>query len=71
MDSGIVTIGDRVLIGPNVTIITELHEKSIVSRRGGNVFARPVTIEDDCWIGVGTTILPGVTIGKSKMNTRD
>ena len=24
----------------------------------------PVTIEDDCDIGVGTIILPGVTIGK-------
>lgn len=67
MDSGLVTIGDRVLVGPNVTIVTELHEKEIMSRRSGKVFAKPVTIEDDCWIGVGTTILPGVTIGRGSV----
>lgn len=27
-------------------------------------FAFPVAIEDDCWIGAGCTILPGVIIGK-------
>jgi acetyltransferase-like isoleucine patch superfamily enzyme len=26
-------------------------------------FARPIVIGDDCWIGAGTTVLPGVTIG--------
>ncbi|EED24237.1 conserved hypothetical protein [Talaromyces stipitatus ATCC 10500] len=67
MDSGLVSIGNRVLIGPNVTIVTELHEKEIMSRRSGKVFAKSVTIEDDCWIGVGTTILPGVTIGKGSV----
>jgi acetyltransferase-like isoleucine patch superfamily enzyme len=67
MDSGLVTIGNKVLIGPNVTIVTELHEKEIMSRRSGKVFAKPVTIEDDCWIGVGTTILPGVTIGRGSV----
>lgn len=61
------SFGNRVLIGPNVTIVTELHEKEITSRRNGNVFTKPVTIEDDCWIGVGTTILPGVTIGKGSV----
>jgi acetyltransferase-like isoleucine patch superfamily enzyme len=65
MDSGEVTIGDRVLIGPNVTIVTELHDKDISSR--GDVHAHPVTIEEDCWIGVGTTILPGITIGKGSV----
>lgn len=67
MDSGLVTIGNRVLIGPNVTIVTELHEKGIMSRRSGKVFAKPITIEDDCWVGVGTTILPGVTIGRGSV----
>lgn len=58
------TIGNRVLIGPNVTIITERHDKEVQSRRDGVVYAQPVEIGDDCWIGVGTTILPGVTIGR-------
>lgn len=65
MDSGEVIIGDRVLIGPNVTIVTELHDKDMGSRR--DVHAHPVIIEEDSWIGVGTTILPGVTIGKGSV----
>lgn len=65
MDSGKVIIGDRVLIGPNVTIVTELHDKDLTSRN--EVHAHPVTIEEDCWIGVGTTLLPGVTIGKGSV----
>ncbi|KAN0069705.1 Trimeric LpxA-like protein [Elaphomyces granulatus] len=63
-DSGPVTIGDRVLIAPNVTIVTERHDKEIQSRRNGIVYTMPVSIGDDCWIGVGATILPGVSIGK-------
>lgn len=62
-DSAPVTIGDGVLIGPNVTIITERHDIEIQSRRDGIVYAQPVTIGDDCWIATGATILPGVTIG--------
>jgi acetyltransferase-like isoleucine patch superfamily enzyme len=62
-DSAFVTIGNRVLIAPNVTILTERHDKDVQSRRDGVVYARPVTIGDDCWIGAGATILPGVTIG--------
>ncbi|KAL2005831.1 hypothetical protein VTN00DRAFT_10324 [Thermoascus crustaceus] len=63
-DSGLVTIGHRVLIAPNVTILTERHDKDVQSRRDGIVYTRPVSIGDDCWIGAGATILPGVTIGK-------
>jgi acetyltransferase-like isoleucine patch superfamily enzyme len=56
-------VGNRVLFAPNVTVLTETHDKAIQSRRDGIVYTRPVTIGDDCWIGAGTTILPGVTIG--------
>lgn len=64
VDSAQVTIGNRVMIGPDVKIITDTHDKDIESRRNGIVFARPISIGDDCWIGVGATILPGVSIGK-------
>lgn len=65
MDSGLVIIGNNVLIGPNVTIVTELHNKDLETRR--NVYSSPVVIEDDCWIAVNTLILPGVTIGKGSV----
>lgn len=56
-------MGDHVLFGPNVTILTETHDKEIQSRRDGKVYTRPVNIGNDCWIGAGVTILPGVSIG--------
>jgi maltose O-acetyltransferase len=31
--------------------------------RRSTEFGKPVTIGDDCWIGGGTIICPGVTIG--------
>lgn len=67
MDSALVVIGNNVLIGPNVTIVTELHHKDIESRQNGIVYASPVVIEDNCWIAVNTVILPGVTIGKGSV----
>ncbi|KAF5666652.1 acetyltransferase [Fusarium heterosporum] len=63
LDSAIVSIGDRVMIGPNVMISTATHETEVGSRRANIEYAYPITIGDDCWIGGGVTILPGVTIG--------
>lgn len=58
-------IEDNVLIGPGVHIITSNHNygehgKSI--REQGHTH-KPVRIENNAWIGAGTIILPGVTIG--------
>ena len=64
LDSAIVTIGDRVMIGPNVLISTATHEVEVASRRNNIEYALTVTIGDDCWIGGGVVILAGVTIGK-------
>jgi maltose O-acetyltransferase len=33
------------------------------TRRKGLEYARPVTIGDDCWIGGGAVLSPGVVIG--------
>ena len=59
-----VTIGDRVLFGPSVSIHTATHETDVQSRRDFVEYAKPVVIGNDCWIGGNVTILPGVTIGK-------
>ncbi|KAF4993448.1 hypothetical protein FGRMN_6454 [Fusarium graminum] len=63
LDSAIVSIGDRVMIGPNVIISTATHETEVGSRRANIEYACPITIGDDCWIGGGVIVLPGVTIG--------
>jgi acetyltransferase-like isoleucine patch superfamily enzyme len=64
LDCGIITIGDRVMIGPNVSLLSATHETSIQSRRDNVEYAKPITIGDDCWIGGNVTVMPGVTIGK-------
>ncbi|EJT71777.1 maltose O-acetyltransferase [Gaeumannomyces tritici R3-111a-1] len=64
LDCARVTIGNRVMFGPNVSIYSATHEVEVQSRRDYIEYAVPVVIGDDCWIGGGSTILPGVTIGK-------
>jgi acetyltransferase-like isoleucine patch superfamily enzyme len=63
LDCGLVTIGDRVLFGPGVSIFAATHETDVTSRRKGVEYAKEVTIGNDCWIGGSTVIMPGVTIG--------
>ncbi|OHE96857.1 nodulation protein L [Colletotrichum orchidophilum] len=63
LDVSVVSIGDRVHIGPNVGIYSATHDASILSRLRCREYGLRVTIEDDCWIGGGSIILPGVTIG--------
>lgn len=64
LDSADVTIGDYVMIGPKVSIVTPNHTFPPERRRSVATVARPVTICDDVWIGAGATILPGVTVGE-------
>lgn len=64
LDTSLVIIGDRVQIGPNVSIYSAGHETSVLSRVKFVEFGHPIRIEDDCWIGGGVTILPNVTIGR-------
>jgi acetyltransferase-like isoleucine patch superfamily enzyme len=60
-----IRIGDRVLIGANVTIVdTDFHALSGDARRQGcPPLSKPVMIEDDVFIGMNCIILKGVTIG--------
>jgi acetyltransferase-like isoleucine patch superfamily enzyme len=66
-DNALVSIGNRVLIGPHVCICTGTHEIDPLVRKECSSFALPVVIEDDVWIGASVTILPGVRIGKGSM----
>jgi maltose O-acetyltransferase len=74
LDSAKITIGDRVLIGPGVQLITATHPVKPAERTidfpsdpefpfRAVCEAHPIAIGDDAWIGAGAIILPGVTIG--------
>ena len=63
LDEAVVTIGDNVFIGPNVSIYTACHPVDAAQRDTWVEWAEPVTIGSSVWIGGSATILPGVTIG--------
>lgn len=63
LDCSIIRIGNCVMLGPNVSIITAEHPLEAGPRTEGVELARPVTIGNNVWIGSNAVILPGVTIG--------
>lgn len=76
LDNGSIFIGNNVMIAPDVRIYTATHslrldERMPVRTRPGasicDTIARAVTIEDGAWIGGGTVVLPGVTIGRNSV----
>lgn len=65
--SGPLKIGDNVMMGPDVIILTQNHDTSrtdIPMIQQFNFKRVGVVIEDDVWIGTRCIILPGVQIGK-------
>ena len=66
LDFGGITIGDRVLIGPRVTLSTAGHPVELEERYDFITHA-PIVIGDDAWIGAGATVTPGVTIGRGSV----
>jgi galactoside O-acetyltransferase len=58
-----IIIGNRVMVGPNVTIAVTGHPIDPTLRR--YMYAFPVTIGDNVWVGAGAVICPGVTIGEN------
>ena len=78
VDCNKITIGNNVLIAPNVQIYTATHPIELNERLTPvetvegiqyirHTFALPVTVGDGCWIGGGVIILPGVTIGEGSV----
>ncbi len=63
LDEAEVRIGDNVLIGPNVSILTACHPLEVGERNKWIEWAEPIVIGNNVWIGGNATILPGVTIG--------
>ena len=74
MDENYIHIGNNVLIAPNVQFYTASHPIDYRERfvenwdeSSGELFFRtsalPITVEDNVWIGGGSIILGGITIG--------
>ena len=63
VDDADIFIGDSVMIAPNVTIATGTHPVCPELREQVYQYNLPVHIGSRVWIGAGSIILPGVTIG--------
>ncbi|KAJ5160642.1 uncharacterized protein N7482_007646 [Penicillium canariense] len=60
-DCGI-SIGAHSWIGPNVTLLSSMAHSSMQERKGSQsrYQGRPVIVDEDCYLGAGCTIYPGV-----------
>ncbi|WP_304654138.1 MULTISPECIES: DapH/DapD/GlmU-related protein [Nocardia] len=63
-DVGGIEIGDDVMIGPSVSLITSGHPVEPAQRRTG-ITAAPIRIERNVWIGASAMIMQGVTVGEN------
>lgn len=60
-----ITLGDDVLLGPGVLLVSNNHEWADPDRhiRDQGLRGAPITVGDDVWIAANVVVLPGVTIG--------
>ncbi|MBO4332073.1 MAG: sugar O-acetyltransferase [Paludibacteraceae bacterium] len=63
LDGGQITIGSRTKIGPNCQLVTPNHPIDYLERRLPQETCSPIVIGEDCWLGAGVIVCPGVTIG--------
>lgn len=61
-DIGGIEIGDDVMLGPGVSLITSGHPVEPAQRRTG-ITSAPIRIERNVWIGASALIMQGVTVG--------
>lgn len=62
-----VTIGENVQIGPRVMFETASHGLKYIPGKGRGTTSRPIVVEDQVWIGGGSIITQGVTIGRGSV----
>ncbi len=63
LDSGGITIGSRTKLGPNCQLYTPQHPLDYMERRKPIERGLAIRIGDDCWLGGGVVVCPGVRIG--------
>ena len=63
LDCGEITIGDRSQLGPGVQLLAADHPIEPEKRLGDVEFSQPISIGENCWIGGGAIVCPGVSIG--------
>jgi acetyltransferase-like isoleucine patch superfamily enzyme len=67
LDAAKVKIGDYVLIGPNVSLITVNHPIDKEFRAKGYEISKQIIIGNHVWIGANVSVNPGITIGANSI----
>ena len=67
VDDTHIYIGDYTMLGPNVVIATAGHPIDPELRQRGLQYNMPVRIGNNCWLGAGVIVMPGVTIGDNSV----
>ncbi|AWK52135.1 sugar O-acetyltransferase [Clostridium beijerinckii] len=67
LDTSPVYIGANAFIAPGVCLACSGHAVLPIQRAEGIGTSKPITIEDDVWIGANVTVCGGVTIGKGSI----
>ena len=65
LDCAKVKIGNNCLIAPQVGIYAATHTVSLEERQAGLELAREIEIGDNCWLGGGCIICPGIKLGNN------
>jgi acetyltransferase-like isoleucine patch superfamily enzyme len=65
-DIGGIEIGDDVLIGPRVSLISSGHPLDPNQRRR-QIVAAPIVIQRNVWLATGAMVLQGVTVGEDSV----
>lgn len=63
VDDTHIYVGSHTMFGPHVTLATAGHPIIPSLRVHGVQHNQPIRIGENCWIGAGVVVLPGITIG--------
>lgn len=67
VDDGHIYVEDNVMFGPNVTVCTATHPVEPHMRKRAVQFNLDIKIKKNAWIGAGSVIMPGITIGENSV----
>lgn len=67
VDDTHIYVGSHTMFGPNVVLATAGHPVLPALRTHGIQYNMPIHIGENCWLGAGVVVLPGITIGANSV----
>ena len=67
VDDTDIYVGDNTKFGPNITVATAGRPIFVDLRKQAYQYNASIKIGKNCWIGAGSIILPGVSVGDSSV----